>query len=214
MITLTSFSDKDEILKDINLQLENGYGRFKNGNYLVSITCPFFNVSPETIKQWFLKYPLDNELFKSINDGNISVSVVKDSADYFSKGDLKNLYPYSLYQCKAIGGKRIKHKVDFVSEKDFGFSKKLMQENDISLAVCADIKTRSGHSLLAKVALLFRTEREGLFLAARFWIGEGLKNLILRKIYLKESLIEAFYRQTDKEFRTVAEKLSNVCKNN
>lgn len=210
MITLTSFSDKDEILKDINFQLENGYGRFKNGNYLVSITCPFFKATPDMIKWWFWHYPQNEKLFKSLDSSNLSVCPSKGSAEYFAQSDYADFRPYSVLQTQTALGKKICVRLDFTDETQFGFNKSLMPENDISLAVCALVKTKRGHFTLGKASLVFRSEREGLFMVGRLWLGEGLKNPVARKLILKESVAQTLLRIFERRCRALAEILPGL----
>lgn len=210
LITLTQFKDKNEILKDINLQLENGYGRFDNGNYLVSVTCPMFKTTPDMIKWWFWHYPQNEKLFKSLDACNLSVCPTKDSVCDFAQSDYTSFTPCKVLQTQTVAGKKRCARLDFADLEQFGFDKKLMPQNDIALTVCAHVKTKRGRFNLGEACLVFRQEREGLFLVGRLWLGENLKDLIVRKTLLKESVAEFTFRMLERQFRSLAEILPDL----
>ncbi len=210
LITLTQFKDKNEILKDINLQLENGYGRFDNGNYLVSATCPMFKTTADMIKWWFWYYPQNADVFKSLDTCNLSVCPTKDSVCDFAQSDYTSFTPCKVLQTQTVVGKKRCARLDFADLEQFGFDKKLMPQNDIALTVCAHVKTKRGRFNLGEACLVFRQEREGLFLVGRLWLGENLKDLIVRKTLLKESVAEFTFRMLERQFRSLAEILPDL----
>ena len=52
-ITPTAFDRKNDVLTDNSLQTEVGYTRLPNGDWLVAMTCPMPNVTPEMLDWWF-----------------------------------------------------------------------------------------------------------------------------------------------------------------
>ena len=59
-ITLTLFEEKNDILKDTNLQQEVGITKFDDGTYLVSMICPMQNITVDMITWWFWWHTQEN----------------------------------------------------------------------------------------------------------------------------------------------------------
>lgn len=78
------------------------------------------------------------------------------------------------------------------------------------LALGQSKKTKRGRFNLGEACLVFRQEREGLFLVGRLWLGENLKDLIVRKTLLKESVAEFTFRMLERQFRSLAEILPDL----
>ncbi len=130
-ITLTFFEEKNAILKDTNLQREVGFGRFSDGSYLVSMTCPMPGITPEMIAWWFWWHPQAVKRYQMWFPGeHYSVSYDKHNKDYFAQSSLPTFQPNTQYPVERIGSIKMPLRIDFVSPEEFGFSKQAMKENN------------------------------------------------------------------------------------
>jgi hypothetical protein len=210
-ITLTEFDDKNDILKSIDLQNEIGYSRFDDGSYLVSMTCPMPNITPEMIKWWFWWHPQQDERYQVwFPNEHYSISYAKKDKDYFSQKDMPEFKNNTQYPVERIGKIKMPLAIDFVEPEQFGFSKKLMQKNDIPLIVCGHVGAMKGLVYHTEMAHIFKQTDNGLLLISRFWVGKRLKNPLLRKIILTDETAKGMAEHCCVEYRNLAKILPQL----
>lgn len=205
-ITLTSFDDKNSILKDASLQQEVGYRRFPDGSYLVSMTCPMPGITPEMIVWWFWWHPQTDERYQVWFPGeHYSISFDKQNKDYFSQSEVPTFQPNTHYPTERIGGARLPLRIDFVSPENFGFSTQLMNQNQIPMIVCGHVSALRGLVPHTEMAHIFKKTDNGLLLISRFWLGKTLKNPLLRKLILTEDTARGMAEHCCVEYRNLTE---------
>lgn len=207
-ITSTAFCDKNKILSSETLQNEMGFRRLSNGNYLVSMTCPMEGITPEMINWWFWWHPQKSERYKAWFPGeHYSVSFAKKDKAYFNHNELPSFKENSQFPIERIGKIVMPLRIDFKTPENFGFSKKIMEENDIPLIVCGNVSAMGGLVSHTKMAHIFKKTENGLFLISRFWIGETLKNPLLRKVILNDDTAKGMAEHCYVEYRNLVEVL-------
>ena len=103
-ITPTAFEDKNDILKSEKLQNEVGYKKLSDGSYLVSMTCPMENITPEMIKWWFWWHPQKSERYKLWFPGeHYAVSYGRKNKAYFEREKMPEFEPNKQYPVERIG---------------------------------------------------------------------------------------------------------------
>ena len=210
-VTLTNFSDKDSILCDSQLQTQAGFSRFPDGSYLVSMYCPMPGITPEMIQWWFWWHAQADERYQVWFPGeHYGISFGKKNKDYFSQPSVPAFQPNTHYPTERIGGIRMPLRIDFVTPEQFGFSKKVMEVNQIPLIVCGHVGVFRGLIWHTEMAHIFKQTEEGLFLYSRFWIGQTLKNPLLRKAILTEKTARGMVEHCCVEYRNLAEFLPNL----
>ena len=207
-ITPTFFCNKNEILSSEKLQKEIGFCRLSNGNYLVSMTCPMEDITPEMINWWFWWHPQSSERYKAWFPGeHYGVSFSKKDKEYFKQNELPSFKENSQFPIERIGRIIMPLKIDFKTPENFGFSKELMEENGIPLIVCGDVSAVGGLVSHTKMAHIFKKTETGLLLISRFWIGETLKNPVLRKVILNDDTARGMAEHCYVEYRNLVEVL-------
>jgi len=210
-ITLTNFSDKGRILSDSQLQNEAGFSRFPDGSYLVSMYCPMPGITPEMIQWWFWWHAQADERYQIWFPGeHYGISYDKKNRDYFSHPSVPAFQPNTHYPTERIGGVRMPLRIDFVTPEQFGFTKKAMEDNQIPLIVCGHVGVFRGLIWHTEMAHIFKQTEEGLFLCSRFWIGQTLKNPLLRKAILTEETARGMAEHCCVEYRNLAEILPDL----
>lgn len=214
-ITLTTFTEKNAILKDTQLRCEVGFGQFPDGSYLVSMTCPMPGITSEMIAWWFWWHPQADERYQRWFPGeHYSVSYDKRNKDYFLQSTLPAFQPNTQYPVERIGSMKMPLRIDFVLPEEFGFSRQTMEENNVPIIVCGHVSALRGlipHTEMAHI--FFRTE-DGLLLTSRFWIGKTLKNKILRKVILTENTARGMAEHCYLEYRNLAKMLPDLYRQN
>lgn len=212
-ITLTPFEEKNTILKDSSLQQEIGYRRFSDGSYLVSMTCPMPGITPEMIAWWFWWHPQADERYQVWFPGeHFGIYYNKKTRDYSSKPSVPAFQPNTHYPTERIGGVRMPLRIDFVTPEQFGFSKKVMEENQISLIICGHVSAFRGLVPHTEMAHIFRQTDDGLYLISRFWLGKTLKNPLLRRVILTKETARDMAKHCCVEYRNLAEMLPELYK--
>ena len=184
-VTLTEFGMKNKLLTDKALQREFGFARFDNGNYLVSMPCPMPGITPEMIRWWFWWHAQESIRYRIWFPGeHYGIFTDRVNRAYFNEKTLPDFQPNTHYPIERIGKLVLPLKIVFCSPEDFGFSPSLMRENDIPLIVCGHVSAMYGLVNHTEMAHIFKQTEDGLFLISRFWLGETLKNPLLRKAIL------------------------------
>lgn len=211
MLTLTSFEEKNQILTDRNLQLERGYRRFENGDYLVSMTTKMPGVTPRMIAWWFWWHPQKSARYRMWFPGeHFFVSYARHDRAFFRQPSLPVFQANTQYPVEKIGALALPLEIDFVSPEAFGFDPKLMQENDIPIIVCGHVSAAWGLVPHTEMAHIFRQTPDGLLLISRFWIGKRLKNALLRKRILTDKTARGMAEHCCREYRNLARLLPGV----
>lgn len=207
-ITPSSFEEKNRILHDETIQNEMGFCRLNDGNYLVSMTCPMKDITPEMINWWFWWHPQKSERYKAWFPGeHYGVSYSKKDKHYFSENKLPSFQDNSQFPVERIGKIIMPLRIDFTTPEKFGFSKELMKENNIPLIVCGNVSALGGLVSHTKMAHIFKETNDGLLLISRFWIGETLKNPIFRKVILTDETAKGMAEHCYVEYRNLVEVL-------
>jgi hypothetical protein len=85
-----------------------------------------------------------------------------------------------------------------------------MNENNIPLIVCGHVGAYKGLIWHTEMAHIFRKEENGLFLISRFWIGQLMKNPLLRKAVLTEDVAKGMAEHCYQEYRNLAAMLPEL----
>ena len=211
-ITATSFEDKNVILTDDKLQREAGICEYGMGKWLVSMYCPMPGITPEMIEWWFWWHPQQSLRYQVWYPGaHHEISYRKKDEDYFKQEKYPGFRDNVQYPKESIGGQTATIEIDFVTPEEYGFSRKLMDENDIPLIICGHvgIKNFIKHT---EMAHFFKKTNEGLYMFSRFWMGEGIKNGIVRSIAVNESVARGMEEHCCIEYRNLAAILPELYK--
>lgn len=212
-ITLTDFADKNDILKSEALQNEVGFSKFKDGSYLVSMTCPMPDITPEMIEWWFWWHPQKSERYRAwFPVEHYSVGYARKDTDYFNCKAQPEFQNNTQYPTERIGGLPLPLRIDFVTPEEFGFSKDTMQQNNIPLIVCGHVGAINGIIRHTEMAHIFKQTDSGLLLISRFWLGKTLKNPLLRKLILTDNTAKGMAEHCCIEYRNLAEILPQLYK--
>ena len=204
-VTLTPFAQKNDILTKTDLQREVGFARFENGSYLVSMTCPMPGVSPEMVRWWFWWHAQRSLRYRVWFPGeHYGISTARKNRAYFAAPALPEFQPNTHYPIERIGKLILPLKIAFVSPEDFGFSPGLMRENGIPLIVCGHVGAVYGMVEHTEMAHIFKRTDEGLTLISRFWLGQTLKNPLLRKAMLTDATARGMAAHCCVEYRSLA----------
>lgn len=210
-VTLTPFAGKNKILNNAGLQKENGFGRFENGGYLVSMTCPMPGVTAKMVRWWFWWHAQESLRYKIWFPGeHYGISTARGDRAYFAEKSLPDFRPNVHYPIERIGKLVLPLKIAFVSPEEFGFSAALMRENDIPLIVCGHVGAVYGLVNHTEMAHIFRRTEDGLFLISRFWLGETLRNPLLRKTILTDETARGMAAHCCVEYRRLGQILPEL----
>lgn len=210
-ITLTPFEEKNKIIQDESLQQEMGYRKFEDDTWLVSMTCPMHNVTPEMISWWFWWHPQASERYKAWCPGeHFSISYAKKDADYFEAKTQPPFRENTQYPVEHIGNKKAELTIDFMEPVHFGFDEKLMKQNGFPIIVCGKVGVLRGLVYHTQMAHMFKTTENGLFLISRFWLGEPMKNHFVKKKIITEEMAKGMAEHCYQEYRNLAEMLPEL----
>lgn len=210
-ISLTAFQDKNQILENPALQREVGYGKTENGSYLVSMTCPMPEITADEILWWFWWHPQSSVRYKVWFPGaHFSVGYAKKDAAYFEQPLCPAFQANTQYPTERIGKACLPLQIEFVLPEDFGYSQALMQRNDIPLIICGHVSACRGLVPHTEMAHIFKKTDNGLFLISRFWMGETLKNPLLRKLILTDDTAKGMAEHCCVEYRNLVEILPSL----
>ena len=101
-----------------------GYCKFSEGSYLVFMTCPMPNITPEMIQWWFWWHPQKDERYQIWFPGeHFAISYAKKDKDYFEQEELPAFQNNTQYPVERIGGMKMPLRIDFVEPTEFGLEK-------------------------------------------------------------------------------------------
>lgn len=207
-ITITPFENKNSILYDEKLQKEIGFGKFDNGNYLISMVCSMPNVTKEMVDWWFWWHPQNDIRYKLWYPGeHYSIGYAKENEKYFSYTEKPEFEENTQYPVERIGKLFIPLSINFKSPTNYGFSKKAIEDNNIATIVCGNVGAVRNFVSHTEMAHIFFQKEDSLYLVSRFWLGERLKNPILRKCIITDETAYAMARHCCIEYRNLAKKL-------
>lgn len=205
-ITKTPFGQKNDILKNQNLQKEVGYKKMDDGSYLVSMYCPMPNITPEMINWWFWWHPQAKERYKVWFPGeHLGIGYSNKQKEYFSQVSCPKFQNNTHYPVEKIGKMKLPLRIDFVTPEEFGFSKSIMEENGIPLIVCGHVGALKGLIMHTEMAHIFKQTEDGLFMFSRFWLGKTMKNPLLKKLIITEAMAKDMAEHCCVEYRNLCE---------
>lgn len=204
-ITPTPFDEKNDILKSEKLQKEVGYKKMNDGSYIVSMYCPMPGITPEMIKWWFWWHPQADERYKVwFPNKHLGIGYSKKQKEYFNQKLCPDFQPNTQYPLEKISKATLPLRIDFVTPEEFGFSERIMEENNIPLIVCGHVGVFKGLVMHTEMAHIFRQTENGLFMTSRFWLGKTI-NPLLRKIIINESIAKSMAEHCCVEYRNLFE---------
>ncbi len=209
-IAKTLFENKNDILTSPKLQKEVGYVKMDDGTYLVSMVCPMPGVTPEMIEWWFWWHAQDSLRYQAWYPGeHVSIKYHKKNKAYFEEPTVPPFSANTHYPVERIGGVKMPLRIDFVTPEDFGFSRSMMNENNIPLIVCGHV---SAFNVIkhTEMAHIFKGADDGLFLISRFWLGKTMKNKLLRGMIINEKMARGMMEHCFVEYRNLCEILPSL----
>lgn len=210
-ITQTSFEDRNAVLCDAGLQREVGYTRFPDGNWLVSMTCSMPGITADMIRWWFWWHCREDLRYRVWFPGDhLRIRYHKKDRDYFLRDTLPPFQPNTQFPVEKIGSMRLPLRIDFVTPEQFGFRPEDIRANHISLVVCGHVSAFGGLLPHTEMAHIFKQTEDGLLLISRFWLGQTLKNPLLRKAILTEDTALGMAEHCCVEYRNLAEILPGL----
>ena len=96
-------------------------------------------------------------------------------------------------------------RIDFITPEEFGFSRQLMTENNISKIVCGHVGAFNNLVQHTEMAHIFKQTEDGLFMISRFWLGKTMKNPLLRKLIITEDMARGMAEHCCIEYRNLRE---------
>lgn len=210
-ITKTTFENKSDILRISGVQKEIGYAKMDDGTYLVSMVCPMKDITPEMIEWWFWWHAQDSLRYQVWYPGeHVKIRYHKKKKAYFKQPTVPSFAPNTHYPVERIGGKKMPLRIDFVTPEDFGFSKSVMHDNNISLIVCAHVSAFNGLIKHTEMAHIFKQTDDGLFMISRFWLGKTMRSKLLRKLIVTEEMAKGMAEHCCVEYRNLCEILPSL----
>lgn len=214
-IELTSFEDKDEILRRKELWHEAGYRQYPDGNWLISMYCPMPGVTADMVNWWFWWHPQASERYQSWFPGeHFSITTDKKDKDYFSSPSLPAFQPNTQYPVEKVGSVKMPLRIDFVTPEGFGFSPEAVKDSSIATIVNGHVGAFKGAIYHTEMAHMFFQEEGGLLLVTRFWMGMLLKNKAMRKAILTEETAKCMTIHCMREYRNLCEMLPGLYREN
>lgn len=205
-ITATAFEDKNFILQDESLQQQTGYLKMDKGTYLVSMTCPMPGITADMVRWWFRWHPLADERYKVWFPGeHMGISYPKKQKEYFLDSSLSDFKNNTHFPLERIGKAVLPLRIDFISPEEFGFSRNIMDDNNIPLIVCGHVGVFRGLVMHTEMAHIFKETDEGLFLISRFWLGKTMKSRLLKKLIIDDKMARAMAEHCCIEYRNLYE---------
>ena len=205
-VTLVDFADKDRLLTDPSLQYEFGYKKFPNGNYYCAMYCPMPGITMDMIHWWFWWHAKESIRYRVWFPGeHFAISYRPGDASFFRQPKLPPFQANTHYPVEKIGKLALPLKISFVEPAAFGFDPQKMKDNGFPWAVNGHVGAVYGLVEHTEMAHLLKETDDGLFMINRFWIGENLKNPILRAAMLNDDTARGMVEHCCIEYRNLAE---------
>ncbi len=210
-ITKTPFGSKNDILCTHQLHEEIGCAKMDDGTYLVSMVCPMPDITVEMIEWWFWWHAQDSIRYQAwYPKEHIDIKYHKKDKSYFEQPKLPPFATNTHYPTEKIGGIKMPLRIDFVTPESFGFSRPLMNENNIPLIVCGHVSAFNGVIKHTEMAHIFKQTANGLFMISRFWLGETMRNPLLKKLIITENMARGMAEHCCIEYRNLQKILPAV----
>lgn len=211
VITQTRFEEKNKILSDTELQAEVGYTKMEDGTYLVSMICPMPEITADMIEWWFWWHAQDSIRYQVwYPSDHISIKYHKKDRAFFEQSNIPRFMPNTQYPVERIGGMKMPLRIDFVTPEEFGFSRQAMQDNDIPQIVCGHVGAFNNLVKHTEMAHIFKQTEKGLFMISRFWLGETMRNPLLKKLIITEAMAKGMAAHCCIEYRNLCEILPDL----
>lgn len=210
-ITITSFEDKNEILKNPELQQETGFARMANGDYLVSMHTYMPGMTVDMINWWFWWHPQDKERYQLWYPGeHFRNGYAKTDAEYFNQKTMPAFQANTQYPVEKIGGRKMPLSISFVSPETFGYDSALLKEANVATVICGHVGAFRGFVQHTEMSHIYFQKADGLFMVSRFWIGKRLKNKMIRSKLLTDETARGMAEHCCVEYRNLAAKLPSL----
>ncbi len=205
-ITKIPFEKKNDILSVVDLQGEVGYAKMDDGTFLVSMICPMPKITPEMINWWFWWHPQADERYQVWFPGeHFGIGYSKKQKEYFNKSSCPPFENNTQYPLEKISGAKLPLRIDFVTPEEFGFSKQIMEKNNIPLIVCGHVGVFNNLLRHTEMAHIFKKTENGLFMISRFWLGKTMKSRLLKKLIITEDMAKGMAEHCCVEYRNLFE---------
>lgn len=205
-ITPTSFASKNDILASTKLQNEVGYTQLDNGTYLVDMICPMPGITVDMIDWWFWWHAQDSLRYQVwYPSDHVRIKYPKKDRTYFEQPNVPAFLPNTQFPVERIGGIKMPLRIDFVTPEEFGFSRQAMRDNHIPKIVCGHVGVFNNLVKHTEMAHIFKETENGLLLISRFWLGETMKNPILKKRIITDEMAKGMAEHCCIEYRNLCE---------
>ena len=185
--TLISFEEISKAITDPRMRTENGVAEFRDGSFMVSVSCRMRGVTREMLEWWLWWFPQDAERFRTwLPEANFEVTYSEDDSDYFSAKELPPFRPVTLYPCQAIGEISFPFRMDLVMPEEFGFTPEDIEAAGDPFLVCGRMMSRRGKSVYADVLYSAYPTDYGSLLNVRIWVGRLNGNMLQRLLIHNE----------------------------
>lgn len=205
-ITKTAFEYKNKILTACELQNEVGFVKMDDGTYLVSMVCPMPGITAEMIEWWFWWHAKDSLRYQVWYPGeHISIKYHPKDKAFFEQPEVPEFTPNTHYPVEKIGGMKMPLRIDFVTPEEFGFSREIMRDNNIPKIVCGHVGAFNNLVRHTEMAHIFKQTDDGLFMISRFWLGQTMKNPLLKKLIITDKMAKGMAEHCAVEYRNLCE---------
>ncbi len=210
-ITQTRFEDKNDILIDKSLHKECGYDIMDDGYYLVSMYIEMPNVTKDMIDWWFWWHAQESERYKAWYPGeHLSISYDKKDDEYFKRKTVPPFKSVTHYPLEKVGPLVAPLSIKFVSPQDFGFSQKIMNENNVATIICGHVGAFKDLIPNTEMAHIYFETDNGLYSVSRFWLGKRVNNKFIRKIFVTEKQAKGMAEHCFIEYSNFVKKVPHM----
>ncbi|WP_249030400.1 DAPG hydrolase family protein [Tannockella kyphosi] len=207
-ITKTQFKDKNDILEKEELRLECGCVKMDDESYLVSMYTPMPDVTKEMVSWWFWWHPQNSKRYQAWYPGeHKSISYAKKDLGYFQQKTTPEFQPNTQYPVERVGSLLAPLSIEFVQPNEFGFSKNIMEKQDVEVIICGHVGAFKGLIPNTEMSHVFFKTEKGLLLVSRFWLGKNVKNKILKKLLLTQKQAQGMADHCCVEYRNFNERI-------
>lgn len=211
--TPTSFENINDVLSNDLLKRDAGFARMANGDYLVSMYCPMPGLTKEMVDWWFWWHPQDKLRYQLWYPGeHYGNGYARKDHDYFNSPMMPPFRPNTQYPVERIGKMKMPLSIDFITPEAFGFDSEIMRKNDVATIICGHVGAYKGLLQHTEMAHIFFQQKDGLFLASRFWLGKRLKKPLMRKILLTDETARGMAMHCCIEYHNFSNKIPGLYK--
>ncbi len=205
-ITQLYFEDKNILLSDDSIQREVGYTHMPDGNWLVAMICPMPGINAEMLRWWFWWHPQESVRYQVwYPNAHKDISFRKKDRTYFEERQMPPFKDNIQYPKETIGNITMPLSIAFTSPEEFGFSKEIMESNNIPIIICGHVGVAKGMIMHTEMAHIFKKTDEGGILISRFWIGNLYKTKIFKNKIFNENMAIGMAEHCCVEYRNLAE---------